>query len=92
MSATKFLDARGVDILLAQKMGVISLFAPCILMGNGVVRIENKNKRKTASKLGTLDTLCQPLYEARCETKILNPNEISVYSGTPVEEINAIPG
>ncbi len=62
MSATKFLDARGVDILLARKMAVISLFAPCILMGNGVVRIENKNKRKTAIKLGTLNTLCKPLY------------------------------
>jgi hypothetical protein len=42
MSAMKFLDARGVDILLARKMDVISLFVPCILMENGVVKIENK--------------------------------------------------
>jgi len=63
MSATKFLDVRGVDTLLAQKMAVISLFVPCILMENGVVRIENKNKRKTAIKLRTLDTFCQPLYD-----------------------------
>ena len=52
---------------------------------------EQKSK-KDCHQAGNIRHVLSTFVRLRGETMILNPNVISVYAGTPVEEINAISG